>query len=178
MTNSYFYLQDAESVGPFTIKALKAQNISKETKIWCSGMKDWIPAGEVEEVKHIFEQEANYNDFSELPPPPPSEKDNRNQSERNYIPNNYPPKTYLLESIIVTIFCCFPFGLIGIIHAIKVENSFYAGNYNEAIYASKNAGKWTKIGFIIGILTYILLIIFPILAMMGLISMTFTEAFF
>jgi hypothetical protein len=61
-----------------------------------------------------------------------------------------PPKNWLVESILVTIFCCQPFGIVGIIFALMVNRNFAAGDYNGALQASKDAAKWTKIGFIIG----------------------------
>ncbi|MFN8258794.1 MAG: CD225/dispanin family protein [Bacteroidales bacterium] len=71
-----------------------------------------------------------------------------------------PPKTWLVESILVTLFCCLPFGIIGIINASKVESKFMAGAVDEAIQASKDAGKWTKIGFFTGIGVYVVGAIF------------------
>jgi hypothetical protein len=63
-----------------------------------------------------------------------------------------PPKSWLLESILVTIFCCpFIFGIIGIVNATKVESRFYAGDIAGANQASADAGKWTKIGFFVGL---------------------------
>lgn len=59
------------------------------------------------------------------------------------------PKTYLLESILVTLFCCLPFGIIGIINAANVSSNFAAGRYQEAEMASVNAKKYLKIGVII-----------------------------
>ena len=76
-----------------------------------------------------------------------------------------PPKTWLVESILVTILCCLPFGIIGIINASKVEQKFYAGLTDEAQKASQDAGKWTKIGFFTGIAMYV--IIFILYAIMG-----------
>ncbi len=76
-----------------------------------------------------------------------------------------PPKTWLVESILVTLFCCLPFGIIGIINASKVEQKFFAGATDEALQASQDAGKWTKIGFFVGIGVYV--IIFIIYAIMG-----------
>ncbi len=61
------------------------------------------------------------------------------------------PKNWLVESILVTIFCCLPFGIVGIINAAKVNSSFDAGDFAGADKASKDAGKWTKIGFFIGL---------------------------
>lgn len=73
-----------------------------------------------------------------------------------------PPKSWLLESILVTLFCCLPFGIIGIIYATKVETLFYAGDIEGAKRASENAKTWTLLGFFIGLVVavvYLLLII-------------------
>ena len=69
---------------------------------------------------------------------------------------NICPKTWMAESILVTIFCCLPFGIVGIIYASKVNSFFMQGNYSEAHKASSNAKKWTKIGFFIGLATIII----------------------
>lgn len=58
-----------------------------------------------------------------------------------------PPKNWLVESILVTIFCCLPFGIVGIIKAAEVNTKFVVGDYAGALEASQAAGKWTKIGF-------------------------------
>ena len=62
----------------------------------------------------------------------------------------------MAESILVTIFCCLPFGIAGIVFAAKVSPLYAAGKHQEAEAASKNAGKWTKIGFFAGIVVIIL----------------------
>lgn len=70
------------------------------------------------------------------------------------------PKTWMVESILVTLFCCFPFGIVGIINASKVNSQFIIGNIAGAEQASNDAGKWTKIGFFVGIAGWILYAIF------------------
>jgi hypothetical protein len=70
-----------------------------------------------------------------------------------------PPKNWLAESILVTIFCCLPFGIVGIVNAAQVNSKFHAGDYVGAEQSSREAGKWTKIGFFVGLgllLLYIL----------------------
>src|SRR3954469_22379062 len=69
------------------------------------------------------------------------------------------PKNWLVESILVTIFCCLPFGIAGIVFASQVNAKYGAADYNGAVEASKNAAKWTKVGFFIGLGIYILYII-------------------
>jgi hypothetical protein len=74
-----------------------------------------------------------------------------------------PPKNWLAESILVTIFCCLPFGIVGIINSAQVNSKFAAGDYDGAQRASKEAGKWTKIGFFTGIGLLVLYILAVIL---------------
>ena len=62
-----------------------------------------------------------------------------------------PPKNWLVESILVTIFCCLPFGIVGIVNAAQVNSRLTSGHYNGAVNASKEAAKWTKLGFWIGL---------------------------
>jgi hypothetical protein len=62
-----------------------------------------------------------------------------------------PPKNYLVEAILVTIFCCLPMGILGIIFAMQVNSKFANGDYEGALGASKDAAKFTKIGFIVSL---------------------------
>lgn len=81
------------------------------------------------------------------PPPPP----------QNDIPVR--PKTWLVESILITILCCLPFGIVGIVNAAKVNSLYDQGLYDESIRVSKNAKKWAKFGLIAGIVYLIFVII-------------------
>ena len=58
----YFILdENNQQIGPFSIDQLKTKKISKATKVWCNGMKDWSEAGTVQDFKDFF-----------IPPPPPN----------------------------------------------------------------------------------------------------------
>jgi len=72
------------------------------------------------------------------------------EQQQNLFASN-PPKNWLVESILVTIFCCLPFGIVGIVNASQVNSRFSAGDHEGAMRASQEAGKWTKIGFFIGL---------------------------
>ncbi|MBN2729009.1 MAG: CD225/dispanin family protein [Bacteroidales bacterium] len=67
-----------------------------------------------------------------------------------------PPKTWLVESILATLFCCMPFGIVGIVYASKVESLYQNGLYDQAHKASEDAGKWTKISFWLGLIVIVL----------------------
>lgn len=66
------------------------------------------------------------------------------------------PQTYMWQSILVTLLCCLPFGIAGIVNANKVSSLYAAGQYELAEQASAQAWKWTKIGLILGIIAYVL----------------------
>ena len=85
--------------------------------------------------------------------------DNRRQAESSTL--KIAPRTWLVESILITVLCCLPFGIVGIVYASKVSSLLNIGQYDEAVAASKEAGKWVKIGFItglIGIILYVLVV--------------------
>lgn len=75
-----------------------------------------------------------------------------------------PPKTWLVESILVTLFCCLPFGIAGIVYATRVETLFYAGQIEAAERASREAGKWTKVSFWVGLGCALLYILFWVIS--------------
>lgn len=134
----YFYSDGTNNYGPFTLDELKEKKISRETKIWFQELGEWKSAGEVPELTEIFKLV-----------PPSIAKTNYNSMEN--LNNQRPPKTWLVESILVTLFCCLPFGIAGIVNATKVESRFYAGDIEGANRSSADAKKWTTISFWIGI---------------------------
>lgn len=77
------------------------------------------------------------------------------------------PKNWLVESILVTLFCCLPFGIAGIVNASSVNSKFAVGDIAGAQAASAAAGKWTKIGFFVGIGIWVLYVLFFFVLGMG-----------
>ena len=73
------------------------------------------------------------------------------------------PKTWLVESILATIFCCLPLGIVGIINASNVTSKYEAGDIKGAQKASVEAKKWTKIAFFIGLAVIVLYILFIVI---------------
>ncbi|GGK59327.1 MULTISPECIES: CD225/dispanin family protein [Flavobacteriaceae] len=70
------------------------------------------------------------------------------------------PKNYLVESILVTIFCCLPFGIAGIVYASQVNSKYASGDYEGAKKSSEEAKKWMKWGLIAGIIVAVLYLLF------------------
>lgn len=136
----YFYTDGTNNFGPFTIEELRDKSITRETKVWFQELGEWKPAGTVPELTEIFKLV-----------PPPITKTNSNFNNMDNLSNQKPPKTWLVESILVTLFCCLPFGIAGIVNASKVESRFYAGDIDGANRSSEEAKKWTTVSFWIGL---------------------------
>ena len=92
---------------------------------------------------------------------------NVNTSTNQEGASELPPKSWLVESILVTILCCLPLGIAGIVNASKVESRWYAGDKAGARRASEEAGRWTKIGFFGGI---VIIIVYAILIAVGAVN--------
>lgn len=143
----YFYSDGTNHYGPFTKEELREKGITRDTLVWYKELNDWHPAGKLSELNGIFELA-----------PPPVEKPTRSSTISD-LKFQQPPKTWLVESILVTIFCCLPFGIAGIVNASKVESRFYAGDIEGAKAASAKAKTWTTVSFWLGLAGSILYII-------------------
>lgn len=86
------------------------------------------------------------------------ETSNQN-ADANFSGNNLPPKTWLVESILVTIFCCQILGIISIIYAAGVESKFYRGDIAGAESASGTAKTLVLVSIGFGVLSIIAVII-------------------
>ncbi len=76
-----------------------------------------------------------------------------------------PPPNYLIPAILVTLFCCLPGGVAGIIFATQVNSKYAAGDVAGAMEASKKAKTWTMIGAGVGIAVWALVIIVNLLGL-------------
>ncbi|MGS0748390.1 CD225/dispanin family protein [Halpernia sp. GG3] len=81
--------------------------------------------------------------------------------------NGIPPKTWLVESILVTIFCCQILGVISIIYAAGVESKFYRGDIAGAESASRTAKTLVMVSVGVGLLTVVLFMAFGGMAILG-----------
>ena len=58
---------------------------------------------------------------------------------------------YLVQAILVTIFCCLPFGIVSIVFAAQVNGKVAAGDYAGAIQTSNKAKTWAWVSFGVGL---------------------------
>ena len=77
------------------------------------------------------------------PPAPPQRQ--RARARPGDVPN------YLVQAILVTIFCCLPFGIVAIVFAAQVNGKLERGDHEGALRASSTAKLWSWISFGVGL---------------------------
>ena len=70
-----------------------------------------------------------------------------------------PPQNYLVWSILTTIFCCLPLGVVSIVFATQVNSKFIAGDLAGAQESSAKAKRWAIWSAVAGVVFTILAIL-------------------
>lgn len=63
-------------------------------------------------------------------------------------------ENHLVLAIIVTILCCLPFGIVGIVYAAQVNALAQGGNLAAAQESADKARKWSLWGLALGVVVY------------------------
>lgn len=148
----WYYSKNGVQLGPVTDGEIRGKvasgEISATDMVWKEGMRDWLPVGNVEELSALMALPAN-SPVAQSPPVSP-------YTSPAFPPSPLAPGTnipnYLWQSIVVTIFCCWPFGIPAIVYAAKVDGLKARGDIAGAMAASASARMWCNIsaGVILG----------------------------
>lgn len=133
----YYIIKDNRRQGPYSIEYLRETGLTQDTKVWREGLDGWTDAAEVAEVAEFALPAA--------PPPVDAPQDSKAEATRPPM-----PKTWLAESIVVTLLCCIVFGVIAIVYSSQVESNYLQGNYEMAEYKSRQARNMVLWGIGIG----------------------------
>ena len=85
----YYYLYGQDKKGPFSLDDLKLEDLSKDTLIWYSGLKDWVPASQIEEFVEILK----------VTPPPLNKPDESSKYSDHTVQNKSDLLTFCKENI-------------------------------------------------------------------------------
>ena len=110
------------------------------------------------------------------PPPPPVPQEPFRDPGPGYEPfrggqgeyesfrggDRYPTKVpnYLVQAILVTLFCCVPFGIVAIVYAAQVNGKVALGDMEGAWRTSRSAKNWAWISFGVGLVITVGWVIF------------------
>lgn len=116
--------------------------------IWHQGMPEWISFAQwIEKSGAVPAPEASAG--GGLAPALPSGDFSAGPGGATGAPPK--PSNYLVPAILVTLFCCLPFGIAAIIFAAQVDGKHAAGDFAGAQKSSDNAKMWTWIAFGVGL---------------------------
>jgi len=180
--SKYYYIDEItkQQQGPFPLNDLQNKKIRPETMVWRSGMPDWAKAGSLDELAFLFNTQIPIpqpeQKKTEKPPlnithdPQPQAPSSHAYSQRQYYNEERKwndilpvPKNWLIESILLTIFCCSPISAVGIYFASKVESLYYSRDFEGATRASLNARNWALAGILFLPACYALFFVFALI---------------
>lgn len=81
--------------------------------------------------------------------------------DQQHVPN------YLVPAILTTIFCCLPTGIVSIVYAAQVNGQIANGDIEGAMQSSERAKLWAWVSFGLGIATYSIFVVLPVLALLS-----------
>lgn len=149
----YYMHIGGQQVGPYEENELPSHGLTASTMVWREGMPDWVAASQVPELSHLL---------------PPSQQPPSYQPQPGYGPQQPygarppMPDTYMVWAVLVTVFCCLPFGIVSIVKASQVSSLYSQGRYQEAVAASEAAKKWAIWSAVAGVVISIIVIVLQI----------------
>ncbi len=158
---NWYYSKNGSQLGPISEQEFAAKvgsgQILATDLVWKEGMTDWKPLSQCTEyagtVAPVIPSVMNTGG-GQIPMQQPMAYPSGHIHVQ--VPN------YLWQSIVVTLLCCWPLGVVGIVFAAKVDGLVARGDYAGAQAASKSAKTWTIAAFASGlavVLIYIVLIV-------------------
>ena len=146
MAQYHFIGGDGKTYGPYSreqIQQFMAENrVNAQTQVSTDGGA-WQPVGTITELSGSAPQTGGPGQAYSPPPI---------QGAPIKIPN------YLVHSILCTLCCCLPFGIVGIVYASKVDGLVKMGNTADALEASGKAKMWCWIGLGVGLVANIIIL--------------------
>lgn len=155
----YFYLDaNQQQKGPIAPSDFMRTGITKDTLIWKNGMAGWQAAGNIPELSSYFHT---------TPPPPPVSGPAQSYHQSPVQPQGQRPDNLLIWSILTTVLCCLPLGIVAIVYSTKVDSLWNNGDYDGAMNAAKNAKLFCLLSLGGGVLAFIFAFFFGLLGSLG-----------
>lgn len=147
---NWHYEQNGQPSGPVSedeLRRLAASGaVTPATRIWAEGMGDWQAASAALPAL-----------FGAAPSTPayvaPASAGYATPAGGAY-GGPVQIESQLVKAILVTLFCCLPFGIVGIIKAVEANNKAATGDAMGANASNAEASKWIKYGVISGVVVY------------------------
>jgi len=165
----WYYSSNGAQTGPVSADDLKSMladgRVRPTDMVWREGMSDWVPASSVSELAVVAPVPTAAAPIQAAPqvgasPTPYQTPVAAQPMAQGYQGGDIP--TYLWQSIVVTLLCCLPGGIVAIVYAAKVDGLKAQGNIDGARAASGSAKTWCWASFGIGLVITVLYIVLNI----------------
>lgn len=168
MEKQYFVILEGIQSGPFTIEALRAQQLTPETYVWREGLTDWVKAGTLPELSELFNQtpppygqQPQYGQQSYGAPHTPYGSQGFNPGPMGEpVPHTNWMPWAIVATVVGVLFNCigFIFGIIGITNASKANRFYDIGDKARGDQANSTARTMTIIALALCALSIVLLV--------------------
>lgn len=165
----WYFAQNNQQHGPVSEEELKFKIRSGilvgSSLVWKEGMSDWKPASAVTEFSMLVGSPISSSERLGSSNETPPFSDPYSPPQNSPVPSFSPPTQtgppingggILAFGIMVTMLCCMPFGIAGIVYAAQINSKQSVGDYLGAQESARIAMMWNWIGFGIGLVMYVL----------------------
>lgn len=171
----FYIIQNGTQQGPFDKSQLPELGILADTMVWYEGLPDWVPAAKAPETMFLFENAGpamnGASDFMsqgpQMPPHPQQPYQQYPQYQQGAGGMPPCPSNYLVWSILATIFCCLPLGIVAIVKGASVNSEYNRGDYEGAMRTSRSTRNWVIAAAVCGLVWGVLSVIYALLVGTG-----------
>jgi hypothetical protein len=149
---TYLVQLQGQQFGPYTLEVLRRyvaeQRVSLSDFAWAQGMPSWVRVSQIIGSVSV-----------PMPPRPPPQQRIAGGNPHYRQPQTIivvKPQSYMLSAILVTLFCCLPFGIVSIVYAAQVDSKFSGGDYAGAQQASNSARNWYHAALVCGLVIIVI----------------------
>lgn len=158
----YWINHNGVQSGPVDVEGLKSMALTSRAYVWHEGLSDWVKITQLPELQGLYEMvdepavqgqplEAATQQSTSASAATTWQSAQGNERIQEPASQEPCPPTNLVWAILACVFCCIPFGIVGIIYASKVSKCYFAGDLVGAKRASETGAWWIIAAMVIGV---------------------------
>ena len=148
MQQYYYVGSDNKSYGPIYPTEFRTYGLTADSLVCPVGGSSWVPLRSIPGLSDYLQGPSQ--SYSQ------PQQQYRQQQYQEDTSDELPPNSYMVWAILVTIFCCLPFGIVAIIKAANVNSLWYSGRRDEARLSSDDAKKWCIYSAVASVISFFL----------------------